>query len=310
MIGRPAGRRGRAASPPPVTVTPLSGLLAALLSVLVVGCQNTDLNSGPALEAEVVPVPVDPCPPPVGLDVVINEVMLVNLGAVTGPEGLQPWIELHNPTLETFDLGGLTISDDITDPEKWEFPCGGDELLDPGEHLVLFFSDAQLSDTDLVIDFLPADTGLVQLSLYWDGAADQTPPIDADLLTPGGSIGWSPDVVTGAFVELLSPTPGESNSEPLEAPPATFVRGDLDGDLDVDATDLGLLQQLLFEESTPLPACVDRADVNDDGLLDIADLNFLVLALEPGGPSIPPPFLAPDVDPTDDGLPCEHEVIP
>jgi hypothetical protein len=285
-------------------------VLACTLALLP-GCQNSMLNDGPFLEADIPVIPSDPCPAPSGLDIILNEVMLVNLGSVVGPESNdQPWIELYNPTTEPFDLGGMTISDDLSDPEKWEFPCGSDELLEPGEYLVLFFSDQLLSDTDLVIDFLPAETGEVRLALYWQGATEQTPLIEADALPFDGSIGWTPDFEWGTFEALLTPTPSAANSESLVPPAATFIRGDLDADLDVDVDDLALLEAMLFEEGAPLPACVDRADVNDDGVLDIGDLNFLVIALGPGGPTIPAPFAAVGVDPTDDTLPCEHEVIP
>ncbi len=34
------------------------------------------------------------------------------------------WVELYNNTSETIDLGGYYLSDDISEPDKWQFPAG------------------------------------------------------------------------------------------------------------------------------------------------------------------------------------------
>lgn len=277
---------------------------------LAAGCQNTDLSGGPSLAPQQAPVgPVDPCPAPSDIPVVINEVMLANGGSVAGPGGeFLPWVELYNPSVDAFDLGGAIITDDLSDAEKWEIPCGPDSVLGAGEFLVLFFSDAELSADDLIIDFLPGTTGAVDLALIGDGTFE-TVPIDADVLALDRTAGRAPDG-EGDFVILLAPTPGAPNSGPLVAPPATFIRGDVDADGDVDLDDLSLLSAIVFAGQGSVPACQDRLDVNDDGGIDIADPNFLAIVLSPGGPSVPPPFPAPGVDPTADDTPCENEVTP
>jgi len=284
--------------------------LAVSVALLAAGCQNTDLDGGAALQAPAAPVePADPCPAPRDVPVVINEVMLVNLATIAGPGGeFLPWIELYNPGVDPFDLGGVTLTDDLSDPDKWEIPCGPGALLGGGEHLLLFFDDEALAADDLIIDFLPGTTGTVTLSLLGENTLE-TAEIDADALAPDASAGRTPDG-EGAIVLLLSPTPGEENSEPLFAPPATFVRGDIDADGDVDVDDLALLNAIVFGGQGPVPACLDRLDVNDDGEVDIADPNFLTMVLAPGGPSIPPPFPGAATDPTPDGTPCENEVMP
>ena len=51
------------------------------------------------------------------------------------------------------------------------------------------------------------------------------------------------------------------------------------------------------------PACFDAADVNDDGVIDTADKEYLLDYLFEGGP--PPPYPGPTTcnrDPTGDGL--------
>lgn len=298
------------ARPAARSATTIAGAFALGALLLVAGCQQSDLGGGPTLGRDEAPVgPGDPCPAPSSIPVGINEVQLVNLGTIAGPGGeFLPWLELHNPSVDPFDLGGATITDDLGAPEKWELPCGPDSTIGGGEFLVLFFSDEALSADDLIIDFLPDDSGAVFLSLIGTGTLE-TVTIDADALAPGAAAGRSPDG-TGAFVLLLAPTPGAANSDPLFAPPATFVRGDIDADGDVDADDLALLNSIVFGGSGDLPACEDRLDVNDDGEVDIADANFLAIALAPGGPTIPPPFPGAATDPTPDEVPCESEVTP
>jgi len=179
-------------------------------------------------------------------------------------------------------------------------------VIEAGEYLVLFFSDAFVSEEDLIIDFLPAIDGQITLAINGANTLEEV-GFDASELQPDQTVGVTDD---GDFVLLLEPTAGFPNSAPLVAPPAEFIRGDVDANGTVDGDDLVLLEQILFEQAEPLPACLDRLDVNDDGVLDIADASFLFLALEGWGPMIPPPFPAPGLDTTDDVLACESEVLP
>lgn len=61
----------------------------------------------------------------VSSSLVISEVMSSNKGSVIDPEGNYPdWIELHNDSSEELNIGGLGLSDDITDGVKYVFPSG------------------------------------------------------------------------------------------------------------------------------------------------------------------------------------------
>ena len=51
--------------------------------------------------------------------------------------------------------------------------------------------------------------------------------------------------------------------------------------------------------------CADAADANDDGLIETADVIYGLTALFLGGPTFPPPFPLPGIDPTDDELGCQ-----
>jgi hypothetical protein len=67
----------------------------------------------------------------------------------------------------------------------------------------------------------------------------------------------------------------------------------------------------LVIDSRRAPPCIDAADANDDGLVNITDaiysLSFLVL----GGPAPPAPFPACDHEETEDSLECaSHPACP
>ncbi len=88
---------------------------------------------------------------------------------------------------------------------------------------------------------------------------------------------------------------------------AVFVRGSMNGDDQVNLSDAVFTLMYLFQEGKP-PPCLDAADVNDDGLVDISDpirlLGYLLLG---PFPQPPPPFDAPGEDPTEDSIVCSLE---
>lgn len=67
--------------------------------------------------------------------ILINEIMAA---------GEQDWIELYNQGSESVDLAGAWLTDDLSQPEKWQFPRGHADLtsLDPGHFLVLTADEA------------------------------------------------------------------------------------------------------------------------------------------------------------------------
>ena len=56
-------------------------------------------------------------------DVVINELMASNTSSIADAEGgHDDWIELHNASERAINLAGMYLSDDRTNPRKWQFP--------------------------------------------------------------------------------------------------------------------------------------------------------------------------------------------
>jgi hypothetical protein len=83
-----------------------------------------------------------------------------------------------------------------------------------------------------------------------------------------------------------------------------FVRGDANGDGEIDLTDPISILGFLFKGG-PSPGCLDAADANDDGTVNIADPIALLQSLFLDGRPLPPPTIgSPDRDPTADRLDC------
>jgi len=69
----------------------------------------------------------------------ISEIMTSNKGTVPDETGDFPdWIELHNTTNDTIDIGGFGLSDDALGSVKWTLPVG--TKLQANEYLVVFCS--------------------------------------------------------------------------------------------------------------------------------------------------------------------------
>ncbi|HVR74839.1 MAG TPA: integrin alpha, partial [Planctomycetota bacterium] len=88
-----------------------------------------------------------------------------------------------------------------------------------------------------------------------------------------------------------------------ERPAGQFLRGDSNGDGEMNLTDaLATLGSLFF--GTGDPPCVDAADADDSGRVEITDVIFLLGALFRGSEPIPSPHPGCGMDPTQDVLDC------
>ncbi|TWT89792.1 CotH protein [Pseudobythopirellula maris] len=95
--------------------------------------------------------------PRLALTVVIGEFLASNDSGLEDFEGdNSDWVELHNNGAATVDLGGWHLSDDATEPTKWQLPAG--TLLGADERLVVFASGKDLTGPELHTNFsLSAD---------------------------------------------------------------------------------------------------------------------------------------------------------
>ena len=276
-------------------------LLVSLLLLLVVsGCQQRSLNDGPTTIHTGQTVPVDECPVPDPsiVPLRINELMIENQSTIpTQDNDYLPWIELYNTGAENFDLGGVTLSDDLGNPDKWQFPCDlENSLIPPGGFRVLFFEG---TGGDLDNDRIDFNLPLTDFTLVLNGSVDLF-AVNPAALGPDEVIGLFPDG-EGDPANLQLPTPGEPNAD-KELPPM-FVRGDLDLNEVVNQEDLNLLEQH-FDGAPIFTLCPDRLDVDDNGLISVSDLLFLAKFLD-GIVEMPMPYPNAGLDPTADSMNCE-----
>jgi hypothetical protein len=78
---------------------------------------------------------------------------------------------------------------------------------------------------------------------------------------------------------------------------APFVRGEVNADEDLNIGDPVSILFYLFSDSLT-PVCLDSADADDSGAIDITDAVYLLGFLFTGGPEPPAPFPLPGLDPT------------
>ncbi|REK04651.1 MAG: T9SS C-terminal target domain-containing protein [Bacteroidetes bacterium] len=90
----------------------------------------------------------------------INELQVQNFNTVADEYGeYDAWIELYNPNPDTLDLSGWTITNDISNPQKFRFAWDSDSLkIAPGDHL-LIWADNQLYQGVRHLNFVLSNSG-------------------------------------------------------------------------------------------------------------------------------------------------------
>ncbi|MCF7808687.1 MAG: CotH kinase family protein [Candidatus Marinimicrobia bacterium] len=137
----------------------------------------------------------------------INELQASNTNTISDPDfnDYADWIELYNAGTETADLGGLYLTDDLSEPLKWNIPDG---TSIPANGYLLIWADDQ--NSGLHTNFKLSADG-EQLGLF---ASDGT-PIDTLSYPPqtaNHSYGRIPDGSSSWF-SIQFPTPGYTNTD-------------------------------------------------------------------------------------------------
>jgi hypothetical protein len=134
------------------------------------------------------------------------------------------WFELYNPGPDAVDLGGLFLTDNLTNKFQFEIPQGGRYVIPPGGYL-LVWADGETGQnatnrSDLHVSFNLRAAGEA-IGLF---AADGT-EIDAVTFgqqTNNVSMGRSPDG-RAAVVFLPQPSPGTANAAGAPPPEVTDI---------------------------------------------------------------------------------------
>jgi hypothetical protein len=141
----------------------------------------------------------------------VNEIMAWNTGTVQNSAGRAAgWVELYNPGEAAFDLSGMRLSTNPSNPNQWVFPSS--TLLPAGGYLVVWFDSSRDASTAMEPDLntgrtLNRESGGVHL-FNLEGQVVQS--VGFGFQIPDRSIGNS----GGDWRLLDAPTPGAANSGP------------------------------------------------------------------------------------------------
>ncbi|MGQ9590638.1 MAG: lamin tail domain-containing protein [Planctomycetota bacterium] len=233
----------------------------------------------------------------------LNEVNRAS--ALPGAEGETAWVEIFNRSGSSADLSGMFLGDDLWNPRKAAIPEG--TVVPPRSAAVVVTGGAAAAgyprvDLPWAVEAggygSPAlrSKGRLFLLDRPDRGSCVVDSVSYDFggLAAGASLGRVPDG-SGSLAPLSEPSPGAANAR-------TFVRGDADEDGRVNVTDIAHSLRILFAGETRIPACLDALDADDDGVHTATDPIYLGNALFRGGPTVPPPFPEPGLDPTPDDV--------
>lgn len=139
----------------------------------------------------------------------INELLASNAAGLEDPDeaGTYPdWIELYNPGSASIDLGGLYLSDDLTDPTQFQIPAG---VTIAGGGFILFYADGDTDQGNLHTNFKLSNGG-ESVTLFGADGITQIDAITFPAQTTDIAYGRQIDG-TGEWAVMAQATPGASN---------------------------------------------------------------------------------------------------
>ncbi|MHC4743765.1 MAG: lamin tail domain-containing protein, partial [Planctomycetota bacterium] len=149
-----------------------------------------------------------------GIPMVINEFMASNSGGDVDPQGQDDdWIEIFNAGDEPIDMGGMHLTNDLDDPEKWRIPDDNPGLttIEPKGHLIIWADiDEEDYPAGIHANFeINASGG--ELGLFDSNSAVLIDKVKFPDQTPNISYGRSPDG-SDAWQFLAFPTHNTANT--------------------------------------------------------------------------------------------------
>jgi hypothetical protein len=149
---------------------------------------------------------------PVLFDLYINEVMASNTNTIADENGeFNDWIEIYNNTSTPADLAGLSITDDITLPAKYQFPSGSASTVIAPGGFILVWADNTVSQGPLHTNFTLSPAGEF-IGLYASNG-DLIDSLTYEALGPDESYGYDVEVDGELIIfEAGTTTPNASNT--------------------------------------------------------------------------------------------------
>ena len=145
-------------------------------------------------------------------DLYINEVMASNTNTIADEFGdFNDWIEIYNNASTPADLAGLSITDDVTLPAKYQFPSGSATTVIAPGGFILVWADNTIAQGALHTNFTLSPAG-EYVGLYASNG-ELIDSLTYEALGPDESFGYEIEV-DGEFVifEAGTTTPNASNT--------------------------------------------------------------------------------------------------
>jgi hypothetical protein len=153
---------------------------------------------------------------------ILNEVMARNSTAVTNALGqTADWVELFNPTATPFELSGMRLSNDETDPNQWLFPAN--TVLAARSYLVVWFDEHTPASTAFgpALNTGQALGGQGGAVVLFNRAGQPVDALEYGVQINDLSLGRDGG---GQWQLLARPTPGAANASPAALGPAAGLR--------------------------------------------------------------------------------------
>lgn len=151
----------------------------------------------------------------------INEFMADNDGIIEDPDErgtYEDWIELYNSGTSDIELGGMYLTDNLTNPTQWQIPTG---VSIPADGFLLIWADGDIEQGNTHASFRLRRSG-EEIGLF---DKDENGNMAIDIVTYGEQ---TTDISYGriydggeSWVFFANSTPGYSNSQGTPATSST-----------------------------------------------------------------------------------------
>jgi hypothetical protein len=146
-----------------------------------------------------------------GVPLAINEVMASNSKTIADPQGeFDDWIEIYNAGSEAINTGRMYLTDDLTEPTKWQIPTSNSSLTTiASKGYLLIWTDNDVGDSGLHANF-KLDAGSDTVALFDKDGNSLIDSIEFGNQTTNISYGRDPNY-TNTWRFFATPTPGAVN---------------------------------------------------------------------------------------------------
>ena len=198
----------------------------------------------------------------IGNSVFINEILANNVSINMDESGeYDDWIELYNADDEAINIGGLFLTDDAENLEKWMIPF---DTEIQAQSFLLLWCDEDQEQGEFHTNFKLSGAGEYLFLVNFDGVTILN-SITFATQSANISYGRMPD--GGAEWQYFgNPTPGSFNSAS-----SGNLMGDLNEDGSINVLDIVSLVNLVLDSEYNF-----YGDMNEDGFLNILDIVALV----------------------------------